>query len=598
MAAEDSGAPAPACPPPAPPAPPPPVPLVVLCTIVAGLVLAWLSNFFDSDEILKRLAARSFAPLLTQDYGTQGQARIAVVTIDDGDLDEYGLTWPVPLDFHQRLIGRIASHQPRAVFLDVVFLDDRPQPQVERLREAVCAAAANGVPFYYATYQRVDLSSNVELMLSTARTPTGERCAQPVRAPVEVDRLDQHQWVYPLNPASGPAAHDRARRAPSVALTLHCLHDPQNCPRDTSEPMALLWPTAAAASNLEIMVRPRMDGKGYDPICRGEWHWSEAVPFNGLARRVWHWVWAQEYQKPAPLCPYNQVVPASAFKGIGFTAEELDQALRERFVLIGVDLIAINDHVLSPVHGRLPGVHAHAVALDNLITLNGRYMGGGGFEWPWDGWTWTGWQKATLFSLASLCLVAGALVPYKCWQRGRLKAARTAHAASRKSAPFQSWERFAELARRHAGTRGKALRWLVLGALLVWLLAYLCSAAGGPGRLLILLPLTLALWMLLSGQPVFGRHDVHRLALGLRVTEVLVYALVTLAIVCLGFGVFRQGPLVVVEYVGLTALAGVLGWGETVARHAHAFWRALSDGNPVEAWNRHAAEEADKRIDP
>ena len=56
------------------------MPLVVLCTIVAGLVLAWLSNFFDSDEILKRLAARSFAPLLTQDYGTQGQARIAVAT--------------------------------------------------------------------------------------------------------------------------------------------------------------------------------------------------------------------------------------------------------------------------------------------------------------------------------------------------------------------------------------------------------------------------------------------------------------------------------------------------------------------------------------
>ena len=114
---------------------------------------------------------------------------------------------------------------------------------------AVCAAAAKGVPFYYATYQRVDLSSNVELMLSTARTPAGELCAQAVRAPVEVDRLDQHQWAYLLNPASGAAAHDRARRAPSVALTLYCLHDPQNCPRDTGEPMALLWPTAAAPAD-------------------------------------------------------------------------------------------------------------------------------------------------------------------------------------------------------------------------------------------------------------------------------------------------------------------------------------------------------------
>jgi hypothetical protein len=47
--------------------------------------------------------------------------------------------------------------------------------------------------------------------------------------------------------------------------------------------------------------------------------------------------------------------------------------LAAKIVLVGVNLAGLNDNVTSPVHGDLPGVFAHAVALDNLITYGGRY---------------------------------------------------------------------------------------------------------------------------------------------------------------------------------------------------------------------------------
>lgn len=582
------------------PAARPPAWLVVLCTVLAGLALAWLSNFLDGQETLKRLAARSYAPLLSEAYGPAGQNLITVLTVDDGDLKEYGLSWPVPLEFHGRLIQRVARQHPRAVFLDVVFLDNRPPEQVQAFGDAVCAVAASGVPVFYASYARTDLSSNVELMLSTRRLPappgTGEGapaaagplCARPVRAHLLHDRLDQHLWNYALNAPPGEAIDPQRPRPPgSAALTLYCLHDPGRCPKQTEEPMALLWPTRAEHGNPRIFVRANQDGE-LESVCRGEWHWSEAVPFNGLARRAWAWLQASEYRKPAPLCPYNKVLPASAFKGIGFDAAELRAALHGRYVLIGANLAAVGDQVLSPVHGRLPGVHAHAVALDNLISLDGRYLGGGEVAWPWQDGRWVGVNQATRFALFSVSLVALVMIPLTRAMRRGLARRREAV----RDRPYRTWrflQRESWVSRR-LPLRG--LAWLLLLWLALWLLVWVLGHWGVPMRLVWLPPMFLAYLMLVHGQPVFGQHPLHRLVLLQRVLEVLAYSLVSTLIVVLGFYAFHQGPLVIVEYLGLAALSGLLGWGEKLARNAQAAFAALGQQNPVLAWNRHAAARA------
>lgn len=600
----EPGAAAPPAAPAAPPAPspaarphpstkPPPATLVVLCTVLAGLALAWLSNFLDGQETLKRVAGRSYAPLLSEAYGPAGQNLITVLTIDDGDLKEYGLSWPVPLDFHGRLIQRIARHQPKAIFLDVVFLDDRPAPQLEAFGAALCAVAAQGVPIYYASYARADLTSNVEAMLARLRVPrpdggTGPACARPVRAHLLHDRLDQHLWTYALNSPPGERIDPQRPRPPgSVAHTLYCLHDPGRCPRDTEEPMALLWPTRADHDNPRILVRANLEGQ-LESVCRGEWHWSEAVPFNGLARRAWAWLKAQPYRPLAPLCPYNKVLPASAFKGIGFDTDELRAALNGRFVLIGVNLAAVSDSVLSPVHGRLPGVHAHAVALDNLISLNGRYLGGGEVRWPWQDGRWVGLNAATWFALFSVGLVALVMVPLTRGMRRWTQRRREALGPRRHS----TWPGLQSEAYRSRRLPLRGVAWLLLIALALGVLAWGLQRGGAPPRLALLPPLVLGYLMLVHGQPVFGRHPLHRLVLLQRLLEVLAYSAVSTLIVLLGFYAFHQGPLVIIEYLGLAALSGLLGWGERLASNAQAVYTALGQRNPVLAWNRYAASRA------
>lgn len=79
--------------------------------------------------------------------------------------------------------------------------------------------------------------------------------------------------------------------------------------------------------------------------------------------------------------------------------------------MIGADLKAVGDNAFSPLHGRLPGVHVHAMALDNLISFNGRYRANGDFEWH-ELWH----SAANWFIFLSLLLTASVMVVWKRYQ--------------------------------------------------------------------------------------------------------------------------------------------------------------------------------------
>src|SRR5699024_3682148 len=51
----------------------------------------------------------------------------------------------------------------------------------------------------------------------------------------------------------------------------------------------------------------------------------------------------------------------------GLETSDLQRLLSRRLVMVGGHFRASNDWVESPVHGQVPGVHYHAMALDNLI---------------------------------------------------------------------------------------------------------------------------------------------------------------------------------------------------------------------------------------
>jgi CHASE2 domain len=66
------------------------------------------------------------------------------------------------------------------------------------------------------------------------------------------------------------------------------------------------------------------------------------------------------------------VIPLSALEQ-GSVAD-WHELLANKIVLLGASISGIPDYVVSPVHGQVPGVVLHGMALDNLLTLGTGYL--------------------------------------------------------------------------------------------------------------------------------------------------------------------------------------------------------------------------------
>jgi CHASE2 domain-containing sensor protein len=71
-------------------------------------------------------------------------------------------------------------------------------------------------------------------------------------------------------------------------------------------------------------------------------------------------------------CPAVNVITASAL--MSMSAMDLGTALQGQFVLVGAQISGVPDSIVSPVHGQVPGVVWHAMALDNLLELGDGYL--------------------------------------------------------------------------------------------------------------------------------------------------------------------------------------------------------------------------------
>src|SRR5260221_4178181 len=73
-------------------------------------------------------------------------------------------------------------------------------------------------------------------------------------------------------------------------------------------------------------------------------------------------------------CPYTLNIGYDRLiEGQGLETKDLEGLLAGKIVLVGGHFRASNDWVESPVHGQVPGVHYHAMALDNLIEHGAEY---------------------------------------------------------------------------------------------------------------------------------------------------------------------------------------------------------------------------------
>lgn len=73
-------------------------------------------------------------------------------------------------------------------------------------------------------------------------------------------------------------------------------------------------------------------------------------------------------------CLYHLEIPYSGLNYNKITPARTKVLLNDRVVIFGGRYENSSDIIESPVHGNIPGMHLHAMALDNLMTKGGRYL--------------------------------------------------------------------------------------------------------------------------------------------------------------------------------------------------------------------------------
>ena len=391
----------------------------VLKALLVSLVLAASAyavakiNLFGFEAASDRLADQVYQRITAADYGRdrRGQADVRVVYLDETGVEAmkgYGWTrFPPTFDQQWSMLDdlmNVGGAPPSAIYVDFVYMgqggnadgfpnflkgisdathapawSDKPGCLTDPLIKLACIVGAGGTPIILAKPSPGDL----DLFTDVQRSLDGVTVLSSALVRVE---------AYPLiTDYHFDAA--KARRlgvhgfdiSPAMAMyTVRCLRRADHCHEPlfgvlAARAAAALGGRSAAAPDMAAVFDAPLDvvwGSRPDPDylavtkavtgapapCRGQadgWHARLTEQLAGLRGPG-----AGAKQE----CPYTYSLGYDRLVlGQGLETKDLAGLLAGKMVLVGGQFRASNDWVESPVHGQVPGVHYHAMALDNLI---------------------------------------------------------------------------------------------------------------------------------------------------------------------------------------------------------------------------------------
>lgn len=329
-----------------------------LIAVVVAFAMLWvLPKLVPSSDSMTHLTAKAQAGLVGGYYPGVRRNEVTVVLIDDLALSRLGQGWPVPYATHARWLKNLARYQPKAIFLDVTFGQARQDDTLPTLVSALCALRDRNIPVFLAALQ--DEHTGQLAVRPGLRSPDGEEpCFTLVSVVYDKHKVDRLVWSYPLwAPIAGGAGAVAGQPTQALSAALAMAERVAGIPvvqRD--DPMALTW---------EVNNLDQQRFAGWCRQARGGF--TEIIP--PFVRMLWH---GEDVFKP--VCPYSRALALSSLRSPSESEDlELQDLLGNRFVMVGANLQGDNDMVTSPVHGDIPGVFMHAMALDNLLTYEGRY---------------------------------------------------------------------------------------------------------------------------------------------------------------------------------------------------------------------------------
>ncbi|HEY1426607.1 MAG TPA: CHASE2 domain-containing protein [Caulobacteraceae bacterium] len=376
-------------------------------------------NLFGLESASDELADGVYQRITAADYGAdrRGQSQVSVVYLDESSMEAMkGFGWGhFPPTYEQQTqmyddVLSVGGAPPSAVYADYVYTGEgganegwpaflaeiakathadawrgAPACQADPLTKIACIEASGGVPMIFAkpSPAEVDIFTDVQRQLDKVA----------VMSPALVNALAYPMvWRYPFDAAAARARGvDGFDISPALALyAAYCLHQADACgiadfaalrrrarAALAGKPLAPVDVTRTFDGPLSVVWGSRPDPDyltmtrnvtGQDAPCRKpRGHWLVRLG-EQMANLRGPGTDAHQECPYALTLGYDRIVA-----GLGLQQSDLKRLLAGKLVLLGGQFRASNDWVESPVQGEAPGVHFHAMAIDNLIEDGANY---------------------------------------------------------------------------------------------------------------------------------------------------------------------------------------------------------------------------------
>ncbi|HEX3920157.1 MAG TPA: hypothetical protein VHW60_22690 [Caulobacteraceae bacterium] len=387
--------------------------LLVSLLLAGSAYLVAKVNLFGLESASDRVADGVYQRVTAADYGAdrRGQKLISVVYLDETSMEAMkGYGWnrfPPTYDQQWQMfddIMQVGGAPPTAVYADFVYTGaggpnegfdhfiagiaaatkasvwgQQPGCQVDPLIKIACIEAAGGTPFIFAkpspgeldiftdTQAKIDAVSvlapalvNVQaypMITSYGFTPA-KNAALGVHSFDISPALGMYEaWCLTRKDACGVPAFVLLRQRAPQALAGK-VFPATDVGTGFSAPLDVVWGSRPDPDYLAITKAVT----GQPAPCRAAGAgWLERLGEQLTLLRGPATGSRQE-------CPYNLTLGYDRMvSGLGLQSSDLQRVLAGKLIMVGGQFRTSNDWVESPVQGQAPGVHYHAMALDNLV---------------------------------------------------------------------------------------------------------------------------------------------------------------------------------------------------------------------------------------
>jgi len=367
-----------------------------------GFLLFVLFNPFGLDQQADNYVQAVLVKHLSPWYPPAGQNRVSAVVITDDAAESLADSYPLPFDTHARILKRIMCLDPAAVFIDLNFRTVRGSAQdMNRLIDSLSfRMGPDGCgPRTPQQLAGEDFASVFIAVVRNERSrcaawtdASAEACAsmaplkrfRQVAIPLNVTGILQNgRYLLKTDMSDGrnPDSEAQMRLTPAMAMAQAvCRRQPGDLPfcdaasQSSSDPLLLQWGYYLSEWALEKYSMDGCEALTATEANTGTKLSSLMRLISGGISQVPSSTHHFAPDRPLQACPYTDFVEADDLMVPNVNSNEtLINLIKDRAVIYGADITALPDEITSPVHGVLPGLFAHAMAIDNLLTYGDAY---------------------------------------------------------------------------------------------------------------------------------------------------------------------------------------------------------------------------------